>query len=418
MTAATEVMAPAGKRGARVFGGIGRWTRVVRSVFARMTRPVTPVGWTVAALGLIAWVIGWQLGWLEWSYIAAACFVSLSLSYAFTLGRSRLSVHLTMQPQRVVVGQRAGGQLSIRNVTGRRQFPVRIELPVGNGVAGFHIPSLPGDGEHDELFVIPTQRRAVIPVGPASSVRGDPLGMVRRMLSWTGVEMLFVHPRTLSLEQLGAGFLRDLEGQTTKDLSNNDIAFHTLRDYVAGDDRRHVHWKTTARTGQLMVRQFVDTRRSHLSVVLSGSPSDYADDVEFETAVSVAGSLALRAIRDEQDLTVVCSGVTVPTVSGQRLLDGLSAVEMHGSTADLVTGVRRVAETSPETSVAILVGGSRLDLGVIKSATTALAPDVRVLVMKVDPLGGGALSAIGNTVVVSLRALDDLPMAIRAVMQR
>jgi uncharacterized protein (DUF58 family) len=317
-----------------------------------------------------------------------------------------------------VVGQRAGGQLSIRNVTGRRQFPVRIELPVGNGVAGFHIPSLPGDGEHDELFVIPTQRRAVIPVGPASSVRGDPLGMVRRMLSWTGVEMLFVHPRTLSLEQLGAGFLRDLEGQTTKDLSNNDIAFHTLRDYVAGDDRRHVHWKTTARTGQLMVRQFVDTRRSHLSVVLSGSPSDYADDVEFETAVSVAGSLALRAIRDEQDLTVVCSGVTVPTVSGQRLLDGLSAVEMHGSTADLVTGVRRVAETSPETSVAILVGGSRLDLGVIKSATTALAPDVRVLVMKVDPLGGGALSAIGNTVVVSLRALDDLPMAIRAVMQR
>ncbi len=87
---------------------------------------------------------------------------------------------------------------------------------------------------------------------------------------------LYVHPRISSLERLGSGFLRDLEGQTTQDLSPSDVAFHTLREYVPGDDRRHVHWKTTARIGKLMVRQFVDTRRSFLSIVISTDPADYA----------------------------------------------------------------------------------------------------------------------------------------------
>ena len=71
-----------------------------------------------------------------------------------------------------------------------------------------------------------------------------------------------MHPLLVSLAGASSGLLRDLEGQATRDLSDSDLSFHALRDYVAGDDRRYIHWRTTARRGSLMVKQFEDTRRT------------------------------------------------------------------------------------------------------------------------------------------------------------
>ena len=51
-----------------------------------------------------------------------------------------------------------------------------------------------------------------------------------------------------------------------------------------GDERRYIHWKSTAKTGRYMVRQFEETRRSHLVVALSLAATDYATDEEFELA--------------------------------------------------------------------------------------------------------------------------------------
>src|SRR5690606_18209330 len=112
-----------------------------------------------------------------------------------------------------------------------RLLPLRMELVVGDGAAEFHVPTLAGGASHEEVFVLPTERRGIIPVGPATAVRGDPLGILRRAVPWTQPIPLFVHPRTVALDHLGAGLLRDLEGQTTNDLSPSDIAFHALREY-------------------------------------------------------------------------------------------------------------------------------------------------------------------------------------------
>ena len=89
-----------------------------------------------------------------------------------------------------------------------------------------------------------------------------------------------------------------LKVSTTQDLSSSDVSFHALRDYVAGDDRRNIHWKTTARTGRLMVRQFEETRRAHLLIVLDLDHEAWGSDEEFEDGVSAAASLA-RATMSE-----------------------------------------------------------------------------------------------------------------------
>ena len=78
----------------------------------------------------------------------------------------------------------------------------------------------------------------------------------------------------VALESLGAGLLRDLEGVSTDAVSQSDLAFHALREYVPGDDLRHVHWRSSAKVmaaageTQLLVRQYLDTRRSHATVVV------------------------------------------------------------------------------------------------------------------------------------------------------
>ena len=120
---------------------------------------------------------------------------------------------------------------------------------------------------------------------------------------WTEPADLFVHPRTVALASSASGFIRDLEGMPTTDLSSADVSFHALRDYVPGDDRRHIHWKTTARTNKLMVRQFEETRRAHLAVSLSINTDEYASEQEFEMAISVAASIGRQAIREQRELT-------------------------------------------------------------------------------------------------------------------
>ena len=124
---------------------------------------------------------------------------------------------------------------------------------------------------------------------------------------------LVVHPITVPIEPLGAGVLRDLEGQTTNEISISDLAFHTLREYAPGDDRRYIHWRSSARASALsgestlLVRQFLDTRRSHLTAIVDGQAGSYLDEIDFETAISAAASVVRRAFADDVDTSVLAA---------------------------------------------------------------------------------------------------------------
>ena len=126
------------------------------------------------------------------------------------------------------------------------------------------------------------------------SVQVDPIGAVSRQKVLAPATELYIHPRITHVDAAAVGVLRDVEGVTTSNLSSSDVSFHALREYVPGDDRRSIHWRTTARTGKLMVRQFEETMRAHLLVMLSTVAADYETEDDFELAVSVAGSLAPR----------------------------------------------------------------------------------------------------------------------------
>jgi uncharacterized protein (DUF58 family) len=384
------------------------------SPLLRAVRPawqtITPAGRAAAVVAVGAWLAGLRLGWQELFLAAACCTIALLVAIGFVAGRPALDVRIALDRARVEVGTSAALRLVATSKSRARLRPLNVEVPVGAGRATFHLPSLARDDTpYDELFVIPTSRREVIAVGPARAVRTDPLGLLRRDAVEPTVVELFVHPLTIGLESLGAGLQRDLEGQATRDLSTSDLAFHALRAYVPGDDLRYVHWLSTAKTGKLLVRQFQDTRRSRLTLVVDGALASYRDPDEFEIAMSVAGSIGVRAARDQQDVCLVAASHATSDADPRRILDTLARGQLAEHGQDLATLTARASRMATDTSVLMLLTGSVIPFSALKAASIFFGPDVRVIALRVEPDAPPGVSRSGDLTVLGLCTLHDLP---------
>lgn len=379
------------------------------------SRVVSPLGWGILLSAVVALALALVFGWIELLAVAAIGILALLFAIPFVLGRTAYQVGVELASPRVVVGEPAVGRVVVRNTSRRPSPATRIELPVGRVTAEFRMPRLAPDAEHDELFQIPTHRRAVLTLGPVTSVRTDPLGLLRREVGWTEPTELYVHPRVVPLAGETTGLLRDLEGLPTRDLADDDVSFHALREYSPGDDLRYVHWKSTARTQTLMIRQFEQTRRSHLVVVLSTRAAEYSGDDEFELAVSTAGSIGLTALRDGKNVTVLTSRGTLPAPTPTQLLDRLAGVEREDSASSTEAVARTVAKATPGASVVTFVTGSTTSIAELRSASVRVPATARSTALRAADGGELARRAIGDLVVVDVPDLASLRLAMRGL---
>lgn len=405
--------------------GVAGWRDIAAVVGVRVlarlrliAAVVRPLAWVLIGIAVAAWIIGQIAGWSELVVVAIVIAITVAVCALFLIGRTAYDVSLDLARTRVVVGERAVGALTLANRGTRAILPSRIVLPVGSGRGEFGIRRLAPGEEAEELFAIPTQKRGVVKVGPVSVVRGDPLGLFERAHQRDEPVDLFVHPRTILFDGQSLGYLRDLEGLPAADLSRDDVSFHALLEYQPGDDLRHVHWRSTARTGTMMVRQFEETRRSHFVIGLSRSAGDYATDDDFELAISAAGSIGLRALRDSQRVDVRVQGRELPSGTGKQLLDSLAAVE-HSKPRD--GGIDRLAgvvsATMPLASVVVLVCGSKVRTDDLRLACSRLPFGARVLAIVADATTTApALRRIGDADVITIGALEQIPLALQKVL--
>ncbi|MGP4032477.1 DUF58 domain-containing protein [Pseudarthrobacter sp. 1C304] len=391
--------------------------RAVRKLWLGYVWPVLSVvsvlGWSVLAAAILLWTVGQAFGWQEAKAAAIAAFVLFALAVGFILGRSSYGVVLDLARTRVAVGDSAVGSIAVSNTSARPLLPADLELPVGAATAVFHLPRMKPQQVHEDLFTIPTARRAVIVVGPVRSVRADPLHLLRRQVLWTEPEDLFVHPKTTALAGSAAGFIRDLEGMPTTDLSSADVSFHALRDYVPGDDRRHIHWKTTARTNKLMVRQFEETRRAHLAIALSINTDEYASEEEFELAISAAASIGRQAISEQRDLDVLTQKGPLRCETGRNMLDDMTRIVGASHRKNAVDLARTLADTVPNASVVFLVVGSNVTAAQLRSAAASVPLGVRSLAVRLQLGAAPARANIGDLTVLTLGDLSDLAIVLR-----
>ncbi|MCE7011222.1 DUF58 domain-containing protein [Kibdelosporangium philippinense] len=256
----------------------------------------TKSGVAMAVSAAVLLALGWLADYPELIALGFAALATLAIAGAWMALRPDLSAIREVRPQRVSEGEKAMGVITLTNESKRRSPPILATEQMANRQVQVPIPSLAGGTDHTTTYYLPTNRRGIYQVGPMSIGHTDPLRLMRVGTVFSTFSTLYVHPRLLNVEPVPTGQTRDMDGPTSSYSPQGGVAFHSLREYVPGDDWRLIHWKSTARTGQMMVRHNVVPNQPRLMVVLDTNSLGYAEET-FEAAVSAAASLAMAAIR-------------------------------------------------------------------------------------------------------------------------
>jgi uncharacterized protein (DUF58 family) len=361
----------------------------VAAPVARALSSLTPRGRLLVAAGLVLLLVGAFLG--ERALVQLAIFVlALPVLSAATVAteRFRLGARRTVTPARVPRGESADVVLDITNADTRPGglWVLTEHVPADLGSSPrFLVERLP-DGQTETLrYTVHGHRRGRHVLGPLRLRLVDPFGLVERSAVGADTAPLLVVPRVRALGSGGPAGGHGGGGEG----SRRTIAVHgeddvSTREYRHGDDLRKVHWRATARMGELMVRLeerpwraqatlLLDTRsRAHLIAGHrtgatapagwtgpDGDGSPPPDSLEWlvEAAASIGTVLAgrgamLRAVTDAGEL-VPPSGRG--QLSAEDLLDRLATVG-PSRVPGLTVGVEQLCRAAGDGPVICLLG--------------------------------------------------------------
>jgi uncharacterized protein (DUF58 family) len=433
MTSADITDRPAGKGpGVRAAEARGQLETLIRAAAQPAARvrdwfgplgAVTLSGWAVLAGSVVGWFAGRRLHWPELCLLSIVGLVVFGLCCAMALGRMSLRAAVQLSEQRIKIGQRAKVELIVQNTAVHRSvapIPTEVVLPeTGVEDRTFDLPALARGAVHAfEKFDVPGLRRGVVRIGPATSVRADPFGLVRRTMVLAGETELLVHPVHILLPPLGSGLLHDLEGRTTEHISSSDLEFHTLREYMPSDDARHIHWRSSAKISSarpgtsFLVRQFLETRLSHLLVLVDGDPGSYRHPAEFETAVSAGASIAVRALKDKLQLTFLVADRLAHEPTHPQALDACSRARL-GPDSGLAALISRGLRVAPRATSVIIVTGPVPDYPKLRRQCLRIPRHLRTVAIRIDTSAPTGITAPGSLTLLSLSRLTELPVLIR-----
>ncbi|MFD2620980.1 DUF58 domain-containing protein [Streptomyces chumphonensis] len=326
--------------------GAVRRTGSLRASFGGLTTR----GRSFLAAGVAAAVCAYLLGQPELLRVGALLAVlPLVCVLALHLSRHRVTGARRLNPARVAVRSEARVQLRVDNVsrvpTGMLMLQDRVPYVLGPRPR-FVLDRVEGGGRREVSYRIRSDLRGRYPLGPLQLRVTDPFGMVELTRSFSTQDLLTVIPAAQPLppvrlagEATGYGDERRRALAVTGD---DDVI---PRAYRHGDDVRRVHWRSTARRGQLMVRREEQPRQARATVLLDtrrGAWAGSGPDSPFEWAVTGAASVALHLLeRGYQVRLLTDTGALTPGP------DGGSAGGDGSDTAGLVLDTLAVVGHSP-----------------------------------------------------------------------
>jgi hypothetical protein len=371
---------------------------------------LTPLGTGVLALSAAALLLAVWLNWQEFTQLGAVGLALVVLGLVWQVLPGTPDARLTLRPDRVGEGgAQATARVVFRAGVAPMLFP-KVTLPVGERDVALRLPFLGPFAAHEEVVALPELPRGVYDVGPVRYEKTDPVGMVSRRFESGDRSRLLVAPRITDLSVFAGGLTNDLEGATSQQLSMSDLAFHALREYVPGDDLRHVHWRSSAKAAQLLVRQYHETRRGHVTVLVDPATSSYRRRLDFELAVSVATSIALRAVRDDFDTYLRCG----PHLARGRAPVAMTDIACHFAAAtadDYLEHAADAAAAVAGTGLVVQVTGSDRPLEELHAAAGRFDRGAQWLVVRADSTAESRLldtPRLREMVVPDLVVLRDL----------
>lgn len=396
---------------------------------------ITPSGYLCILVGVLSPIFAILLGWTFFASFALVGVVLIVCAVPYMLGSRDFDIRFEIDYDHVIVGSQVRAKVVVKNVGRSVSMSSILEIPIisdqaqydssvgiGN-VVRLRIPILRASGEYSTEFELPTKTRAVFSVGPASVVRTDLMRLFRVQKIFDNKLKLFIHPRTVLIPSTQLGTIRDIDGDPTDVVTMNDLSFHDIREYRYGDPVKNINWKATAKNpnGDLMVRQFEESRTSKIVFTLSTNTEDYAEAEELELAISALASLGARAAYDKREIAVVTSQSPLEQstdfkldievnndISPREVLDSFSAVVATSRDLRLVEVMKRIAQNVSDASLVVLGVGSAVEFEQINRAINELPSGVQVVVVIANPYVPPFLRQIGNVTYFGMAVLDDL----------
>jgi uncharacterized protein (DUF58 family) len=383
----------------------------------RILSALTATGKMVVVTFLVTLILTFITGWAELSILSLGCFVALLFGALYVARPQSVSIKRTLVPPRISVGESSIGVIEIKNTMRRRSGPRLAEDRIGEQSVRVQVPAL-APGERVELpYTVDGRERGLLNVGPVVLNRADPLGLFQLLQGQGSTETLWVRPRAYPVAVIASGWAKDLDGPTSDNAPTGSAAFHALRAYQWGDDLRRVHWRTTARTGELMVRHFVDTQRSRELIILDPRASVYTDS-SFEAALEVIASIALSSALAEHEIVLATPGQhshAKYSVPQHEFLDRLVIAER--SEIDLPEVFREARQFAGEATACIVVTGDAVAEHLLRQARV-LSPTGLIIVVRCVEGLRPSLSAAAEGLIIETPSAEQLAGVWQAGVQR
>ncbi|MFF0467636.1 DUF58 domain-containing protein [Micromonospora zamorensis] len=334
------------------------------------------VGLLVAAVVLLG--VGFRFAYPELTLLGAAAGAAVGYAALVAAWRPRLTVTRLADPDRVARGEPASMTLTVRNSGRLRSANLLAEDRCGDRAVPVPVLRLRPGRDTEVRYDVPTHRRGVVPVGPLRVTRRDPLGLVALARPYGATVPVWVYPRVHPLTAVPTGAGRSLDGRVDG-VPHGSITFDSLREYVVGDELRRVHWRTSARVGELMVRENVDTSLPRLVVLLDNRATAHPERVggvveSFESACEAAASIVTAAHRADLPVVLLFAAAepAAPVTPGGEVdgggaagpLDRLAAAELSSDDDAVRAATTRLRQDRLGDTLIFLTGpGGRGELG-------------------------------------------------------
>jgi uncharacterized protein (DUF58 family) len=299
----------------------------------RLAGALTVRGRSFIAAGLAAAACGLIIP--EPDLVRIGCLLmALPLLSAFGAGRARyrLSCVRRLAPPRLAAGQNAEVTIALANVSRLRTGLLLCEDTVPFALGSrprFVLQGIAGGGTREFRYQLGSDTRGKYTVGPLQVRVADSFGLVSISRAFSSTSTLTVTPRIVPLARppLAGNWLGDSEhGKRSISASGEDDV--APREYRTGDSLHRVHWRSTARHGELMVRREEQHWRNTATLFLDTRRSSYAATM-FELAVTAAASIGVHLAGEGFEARFVTDTGEVPRQGtfGDTLLDTLAVVQ-------------------------------------------------------------------------------------------
>jgi Protein of unknown function DUF58 len=297
----------------------------------------TTRGTSFLAAGLAAAIAGLALGERDLVSVGALLFI-LPLLSALAAGRARYRLSCTRQvsPARVPAGHTTHVSVRLENVS---------RLPTGLLLAEDAIPYALGTrpryvldgvergGVRELNYPLRSDLRGKFTIGPLEVRIADSFGLVELGRSFATTSTLVVTPKVVPLAStaIGASWVGEGDGRTRAAAAagEDDVVPRAYRD---GDELRRVHWRSTARYGELMVRREEQRWRNRAMLLLDTRRNAHAGSgitSSFEYAVGAAASIGVHVARGGMDGQLITDAgpVAAAGMFEDVLLDSLAVIK-------------------------------------------------------------------------------------------